>query len=98
MDYARKIELNHNGLQQRKKITQIDRFGDENRVNSINFNATTLKFPEKFDHPFFSNKPSNFLVIYFVRVTVLLLFRLQAVSKIFVPIYPYLISEGRRNC
>ena len=31
-------------------------------------------------------------------VTVLLLCRLQAVSKIHVPIYPYLISEGRRNC
>ena len=25
-------------------------------------------------------------------------FRLQAVSKIHLPIYPYLISEGKRNC
>ena len=34
----------------------------------------------------------------FLRVTVSLLCRLQAASKIHVPIYPYLISEGRRNC
>ena len=29
-----------------------DTFGNKNRVNSINFNATALKFSEKFDHPF----------------------------------------------
>ena len=34
----------------------------------------------------------------FLRVTVSLLCRLQALSKIRVPIYPYLIIEGRRNC
>ena len=34
----------------------------------------------------------------FLRVMVSLLCRLQAVSKIHVPINPYLISEGRRNC
>ena len=34
----------------------------------------------------------------FLRVTVSLLCRLQAVLKIHVPIYPYQISEGRRNC
>ena len=39
------------------------------------------------------------LVTCFLRVTVSLLFRLQAVSKTPVPIYPCLIiSEGRRNC
>ena len=39
------------------------------------------------------------LVTCFLRVTVSLLCRLQAVSKIYVPIYPCLIiSEGRRNC
>ena len=27
-------------------------FGNSDRINSINFNATTLKFAEKFDHPF----------------------------------------------
>ena len=30
----------------------IKRFGDKNQVNSSNFNATILKFSEKFDHPF----------------------------------------------
>ena len=35
---------------------------------------------------------------YFLRVTVLLLCQLQAVSNIHVPIYPCLICEGRRNC
>ena len=34
----------------------------------------------------------------FLRVTVSLPCRLQAVSKIHAPIYPYLIGEGRRNC
>ena len=36
------------------------------------------------------------LVSCFLRITVSLLYRSQAVSKIFVPLYPYLISEGRR--
>ena len=39
-----------------------------------------------------------YLVACFLRVTVSWLCRLQAVSNIHVPIYPYLISEGRRNC
>ena len=34
----------------------------------------------------------------FLRVTISLLCQLQAVSKIHVLIYPFLISEGRRNC
>ena len=34
----------------------------------------------------------------FLIVTVSLLWWLQAVSKIHAPIYPYLISEGTRNC
>ena len=39
------------------------------------------------------------LVTCFLRVTVSLLYRLEAVSKIHVAIYPCLIiSEGRRNC
>ena len=29
-----------------------NRFGDQSRVNSINFSAMILKFSEKFDHPF----------------------------------------------
>ena len=57
--------------------------------------------------PRFSNSLRNsnihfrmflYLVTYSLRVTVPLLCRLQDVSKIQVPIYPYLISEGRRNC
>ena len=34
----------------------------------------------------------------FLRVKVSMLCRLQAVSQIHVPIHPYQISEGRRNC
>ena len=34
----------------------------------------------------------------FLKVTVSLLCRLQAVPTIHDPIYPYLIGEGRRNC
>ena len=30
----------------------FDRLGDKNRVNSVNFKATILKFSEKFDHQF----------------------------------------------
>ena len=40
----------------------------------------------------------SYLETCFPRVTVLLLCRLQAVTKIHAPIYHYLISEGRRNC
>ena len=39
-----------------------------------------------------------YLVTCFLRATVSLLCRLQAVSNLHVPIYPYLISEARRNC
>ena len=39
----------------------------------------------------------SYLETCFPRVTVSLLCRLQAVSKIHVQIYPYLINEGRRN-
>ena len=38
-----------------------------------------------------------YLATCFLRVTVSLLCRSQAVSKIHVPIYRYLISERRRN-
>ena len=34
------------------KLKQIDRFGDANRVNTINFNAMTMNFSDKIDHPF----------------------------------------------
>ena len=57
--------------------------------------------------PRFSNFQINLIIhfrmflylgIGFLRVTVSLLCRLQAVSKLHVPIYPCLISEGRWNC
>ena len=38
--------------QPRAKLTQISCFGGAYLVNSSNFNATILKFPEKFEHPF----------------------------------------------
>ena len=38
-----------------------------------------------------------YLVTCLQRVTVSLLCRYQAISKIHIPIYPYLINEGRRN-
>ena len=53
MDYARKIAFNHNGPQHSTQLKSIDRFGDKNRVNSNNFNATILKLSGKFDRPFF---------------------------------------------
>ena len=57
--------------------------------------------------PWFSNFLRNstnhfrmflYLVTCFLSITVSLLYRLQAVSKIHVQIYPNIISEGRRNC
>ena len=57
--------------------------------------------------PRFSNFLSNSIIHFrmflyletcFLRATVSLLRRLQAVSKIQVPIYLYLISDRRRNC
>ena len=35
-----------------QKLKSIDRFGHANSLNSSNFNDTTLRFAEKFDHPF----------------------------------------------
>ena len=35
-----------------KKLKKIDWFGHANWVNSSNFEDTTLRFAEKFDHPF----------------------------------------------
>ena len=48
--------LHHNGPPTPCKIEvnncELIDFGDKNRVNSSNSNATILKFAEKFDHPF----------------------------------------------
>ena len=92
MDYARKIAFDHNGPPRYKiKVkNKIDWFGVKNRVNSSNFNATILR-----------NSNIHFLHVLltcFLRVTASLLCRLQAVSKIHVPIYPSLISEEKWNC
>ena len=49
------IDFSINGLSMPYKIKVNEckyRFGQKNRVNSSNFNATILKFSEKFDHPF----------------------------------------------
>ena len=54
-----------------------------------------LNLSKKFDHPFVHD---FYLVTCFLTVTVSFLCRLQDVSKIHVPIHPYLISVGRRNC
>ena len=60
-------------------------------VNSRNFKATILHFSEIFDHVFIVGKM-------FLESHCSVAMPLQAVSKIHVPIYPHLISEGRRNC
>ena len=54
----------------------------------------TLTFPEK--NSTFHFRMCLYLVTCFMRVTVSLLCLLQAVSQIYVPIYPDLISEERR--
>ena len=56
----------------------------------------TLKFSEKFDHPF-SHVFFLYLVSCFLSVTVSLQCRLQAVSMMHVTIYPFVIIEERRN-
>ena len=77
------------------KLKEIDIFCDNNRVNWSNFNAVTLRFSKKFDHPFshvsiFGNMFPNSHGFVDMPVT--------SRSKIHVPLYTYLISEGRRNC
>ena len=67
--------------------TTIVRYGDKNRVNSSNFDGRTKKFELPFSNVF---RLSNC----FLKVAVSFLCRLQAVSKIHVPIYSYLIVKG----
>ena len=54
-------------------------------VNSSNFNSMILKFSEKFDHPFLH-------VFIFGNMLP------ESHSFVAMPVYPYLISEERRNC
>ena len=88
MDYAREIALYHNGPQHRTKLKRIiDLVIQIGRYESI----------------FLRNSTINFRILYvvtcFMWVTVSLLCRgYKLLSKIHVPIYPYLISEGRGNC
>ena len=56
----------------------------------------TLKFSEKFDHPFLHVFP--FVNILPESQGFVAILRLQAVSNTHAPIYPNLISEGRPNC
>ena len=44
--------MDPNAIQNLSKKLEIDIFGDKNRVNSSNFNATIFKFSDKFDHSF----------------------------------------------
>ena len=76
----------HNGPQHGTKLKNIDGFPHNNQVSSINFNSTT-HFRMFID-----------LVKCFLRVTVSLPCRLQPISNTHIPIYPYLIIVGRRNC
>ena len=62
-------------------------------VNSSNFNAMTLNFSAKFDHPF-----SHVFILGNMFPESHGLVAMAAVSNMHVPINPYLISEGKRNC
>ena len=77
------------------KVNNLIHWFGDNRGNSNNFNATIFKFSEHFDLHLCM---IFYLETCFLRVAVSLLCRLQAVSTMHVPIYPYLISEGRWNC
>ena len=91
--------LHHNGPLHPFKI-------QENNCKSINL-VIRIELTEEILMLLFSNFLRNstinfrvflYLITCFPRVAVSLLCRLQTVSKIHVPIYPYLISELRRNC
>ena len=47
-----KIATGQKTVEKLSKLLQIDSFGDKNAVNSSNFNATILKFYDKFAHKF----------------------------------------------
>ena len=78
------------------KIKVNSKIGDKNRVNTSNFKAKIIKLSEKLNHPFkrvfiFGNTfPESHG---FVAMPVS-----SCIKGIPVKIYPYLISEGRRNC
>ena len=63
MDCARAVNLKmlsqriFNTVQNESKLIDLVNFSDKNRVYSSNFNATILKFSEKFYHQF-----SHFLI------------------------------------
>ena len=70
------------------KIEVIDWFGDKNCVNSSNLMPRLLNFLR---NPTTHFRMFLYLVTCFLKVTVSLLCRLQAVSKIHVPIHHYLL-------
>ena len=70
-------------------LISIYNFPDEILSDQIIIIIDIFKFSEKLNYPFLQ---------IFLRVMVSLLCRLQAVSKIQVSIYSYLISKERRHC
>ena len=52
MEYRlRKVEASQSRSNGTEDILQNQWFGNSNRINSVNFKATTLKLAKKFDHP-----------------------------------------------
>ena len=61
-------------------------------TNWSNFITTTLRFYEKFDHTF------SHIFIFGITESHDFISMLVTSSKIYAPIYPLLINEGRWNC
>ena len=45
-------DVTHGAIKGMQDIGENHLFGNANRINSVNFNATSLKLAEKFDHTF----------------------------------------------
>ena len=91
MDYAQKTTFDHNGpntVQNLSKLMDI--------VIRIELTGAILmaRFSNFLRNSIIHLRRFLYLATCYLRVTVSLLCRLQAVSKIHVPIHPYLISEG----
>ena len=100
MNRARKIAFVHNGPQLNTVQIKINNGRLIDLV--IRIESTRAILMPRFSF-FLTNSTIHYrMFLYletcFLRVTVSLLCRLQVVSKINVPIYPYQINEGRRNC
>ena len=101
------IDFSINGLCTENRLrSQFTPNTVQNKIELINL-VIRIELTRSILMPRFSNFLGNSIInfpiflyveTYFLRVAVSLLCRLQAVSKTLVPIYPYLISEGIRNC